>query len=214
MEIILYYAPTTCALVPYVTLTEAQIEFEVRRINLGKQQHMSPEFLAVNPKHKVPVMVIDGKILTENVAMHLWLSQQFPTAKILPTEPWDQVKAVSLMSWCSSGIHPHLARTHSPSRFCDVPGTEASIRDLAKGFLFENFEVAEDMLGENEFFFNHFTAVDAHFFWCFRRATQFGHDLSGFTRCVSHFDRMLQRDSFKKVIAFEEEVMAGFAKAA
>ncbi|MEC7489401.1 MAG: glutathione S-transferase family protein [Pseudomonadota bacterium] len=214
MDIILYYAPTTCALVPYVTLTEAQVEFEVRRVNFGKQQHMSPEFLAVNPKHKVPVLVIDGKILTENVAMHLWLSQQFPAAKILPIEPWDQVKAVSLMSWCSSGIHPHLSRTHNPFRFCDIPGTEASIRDLAKEFLFENFEIAENLLGENEFFFDHFTAVDAHFFWCFRRATQFGHDLSTFKHCVSHFNRMKQRASFKNVIAFEEEVMAEFAKAA
>ena len=93
MEIVLYYAPTTCALVPYVTLTEAEAKFEVRRVNFGKQQHTSPEFLAVNPKHKVPVLVIDGKVLTENVAMQLWLSRQFPAAKLLPADPWEEVKA-------------------------------------------------------------------------------------------------------------------------
>ena len=214
MEIVLYYAPTTCALVPYVTLTEAKAEFEVRRVNLGKQQHMSPEFLAVNPKHKVPVLVIDGKVLTENVAMQLWLSRQFPAAKLMPTDPWDEVKAISLMSWCASGIHPHLSRTHDPLKFCDVPGTEANVRELAKEFLFENLEVAENLLVGREFFFDHFSAVDAHFFWCFRRAGQFGHDLSSFPHCCTHFEHMQRRESFKKVLAFEKEVMTEFADAA
>ena len=72
MKIELYYAPIACSLVPYVTLTEAGAEFEVRPVNLGKGQQMSPEYLKINPKHKVPVLVVDGKILTENVAIHTW----------------------------------------------------------------------------------------------------------------------------------------------
>ncbi len=36
MDIALYYVPTTCALAPYITLTEAGAEFEVRRLNLGR----------------------------------------------------------------------------------------------------------------------------------------------------------------------------------
>ncbi len=214
MEIVLYYAPTTCALVTYVTLTEAEADFEARPINLGKGQHMSPEFLAVNPKHKVPVLVIDGKILTENVAMQLWITRQFPSAQLLPSDPWEEVKAISLMSWCASGIHPHLSRTHNPRGFCDRPDTEKNVRALAKGFIFENFEVAEKMLSGRDFFFDHFTAADAHFFWCFRRSQQFGHDVSKFLNCCQHFERMQQRYSFKKVLAFEKEVMDGFANAA
>jgi glutathione S-transferase len=54
MPLILYYAPVTCALVPYVTLTEAGAAFEVRSLNFGKAQHLSLEYLALNPKHKVP----------------------------------------------------------------------------------------------------------------------------------------------------------------
>ena len=44
MEIALYYAPNTCALAPYVTLTEAGADFEVRPLNFRKRQNFSPEY--------------------------------------------------------------------------------------------------------------------------------------------------------------------------
>ena len=69
MEITLYYAPNTCALAPYITLTEAGADFEVRPLNHRKRENFSPEYLKINPKHKVPSLVVDGKILTENVAI-------------------------------------------------------------------------------------------------------------------------------------------------
>lgn len=53
MDIILYYAPNTCALAPYVTLTEAAAPFEVRPLNFRKEQQRTPEYLKLNPKHKV-----------------------------------------------------------------------------------------------------------------------------------------------------------------
>ena len=60
MELALYYAPNTCALAPYITLTEAGADFEVRPLNYRKRQNLSPEYLKINPKHKVPVLVVDG----------------------------------------------------------------------------------------------------------------------------------------------------------
>ena len=69
MEILLYYAPIACSLAPYITLTEANAEFEVVTLNLRKNQHKSAEYLKLNPKHKVPLLVVDGKPLSENVAI-------------------------------------------------------------------------------------------------------------------------------------------------
>jgi len=43
---------------------------------------------------------------------------------------------------------------------------------LAAGQLYENYQVADDLLAGRDYFFDHFTAADAHFFWCFRRGTQ------------------------------------------
>ena len=60
MRLLLYYAPNACSLVPYVTLTEAGAPFEIRPLNFRKSQHMTAEYLQINPKHKVPTLVIDG----------------------------------------------------------------------------------------------------------------------------------------------------------
>src|SRR3954467_12129742 len=214
MQIALYYAPITCALAPYITLTEANANFEVRPLNLRKDQHKSAEYLKINPKHKVPVLVVDGKILSESVAIQLWISRTFPQAKLLPSDPWQELKAISMLSWCSGGIHPFLARINSPPRVCDVPGTEDSVRKLASETLMEQFKIADDLLAGREFFFDHFTAPDAHFFWCFRRATQFELDLAKFSNCTAHFERMQARPSVQKAMAYEKTVQTEFAKAA
>jgi glutathione S-transferase len=94
MKIALYYAPATCALAPYVTLTEAGADFEVRPLDFRKRQNFTPEYLKINPKHKVPALVVNGKILTENVAIHQWVHRNFPNAKILPADPWDELQAI------------------------------------------------------------------------------------------------------------------------
>jgi glutathione S-transferase len=65
--------------------------------------------------------------------------------------------------------------------------------------LFENFRFADDKLAGREYFFDHFTAPDAHFFWCCRRATQLEVDLSGFPNVAAHFKRMQERPSVKKL---------------
>ncbi len=69
MEIVLYYAPITCALAPYITLTEANAEFEVRPLNFRKGQNKSADYLKINPKHKVPLLMVDGETLTESTAI-------------------------------------------------------------------------------------------------------------------------------------------------
>ena len=86
MSLTLYYAPMTCALVPYVTLTEAGAQFDVRNVNTRAGGTRTSEFLAVNPKHKVPVLVIDGEPLTENVAIQLWIARRYPQARLLPAD--------------------------------------------------------------------------------------------------------------------------------
>jgi glutathione S-transferase len=214
MSIVLYYAPNACSLVPYVTLTEAGASFEVHPLNFGKRQHLAPDYLKINPKHKVPALIIDGEVLTENVAIQIWIARQFPAAKLLPADPMQELQAISLLAWCASGIHPFLSRINSPPRVCDLAGSEESVRRLAVQQLFENYQIAENKLARREWFFDHFTATDAHFFWCFRRGTQFDLDLSQFRNCLAHFERMQQRPSVQELLAYEQDVLRGFAQAA
>jgi glutathione S-transferase len=214
MTIELYYAPNTCALAPYVTLTEANASFEVHPLNFRKHQQMSADYLKLNPKHKVPLLIVDGRPLTESTAIQMWIARNFPQAKLLPADPWQELQAISIMSWCSSGVHPYLQRINNPPRVCDVPGAEPSVIKAAQALLFESFEIADGMLKGREFFFDHFTAADAHFFWCMRRGAQLDCDLSGFPNALAHFERIKARPSAQKVLAYEKSVQDQFAKAA
>src|SRR5262249_21458828 len=214
MQLVLYDAPVTCALVPYVTLTEAGAPFEVRPLNFGKSQHMAPEYLALNPKHKVPVLVIDGQPLTENVAINLWIARTFPAARLLPSDPMQEMKAVSLLAWCASAIHPALTPNAQPKRFCDLPGSEDSVRQCAQKLLDEHFGVADRMLAGREWFFEHYTAADAYFFWTFLRAGRFEPkhlDLAKFAHCRAHLARMEQRPSVQRLLAFEKQTQESLA---
>lgn len=214
MKLTLYYGPLTCATVPYITLTEAGADFAVYNVNTRSGDNRKPEFLALNPKHKVPVLVIDGEPLTENVAIQIWIHRQFPNAKLLPAESREEIKAISLMAWCASGVHPHLTPNARPQNYCDMPGSEESVKRVANKLLFEDFALADKLLAGRDWFFPHFTAPDAYFFWCFHRAVSFKLDLAAFGNCLAHYERMKERPSVRKVIAYEKQVMAEFARAA
>lgn len=214
VDIKLYYAPRTCALAPYITLSEAGAAFDVMPINMRKGENQSPEYMALNPKHKVPLLMVDGRPLTENVAMQIWIARTFPAAQLLPADPWQELLAISMLSWCASGIHPYLRRINNPSKVCDLPEAAGSVTKLAAETVFECFDMAEDLLEGREYFFDRFTAPDAHFFWCFRRATEFGLDLARFANGSAHFARMQTRPSVQKLLALEKEVLSAFAKVA
>ena len=85
-----------------------------------------------------------------------------------------------------------------------IPGR---VRRLAQQHLFENYQIADDKLAGREWFSDHFTAADAHFFWCFRRGTQFNLDVAQFKNCMA-------RPSARKLLAYEQEVQTTFAQAA
>ena len=214
MKLTLCYAPQTCATVPLITLTEAGADFEVMNLNSRNGQLRSPEFLRLNPKHKVPVLIIDGHPLTENLAIQVWIARHFPAAKLLPADPMLEIRALSLMSFFGSGIHPHLTPNARPENYCDLPGSAESVKRVAQKLLLEDFAVVEELLAGGEWFFDHFTAPDAYFFWCLRRAISFGIDMSRFKNCMAHLTHMRARLSVQKLEAHEKRVMEAFAKAA
>ena len=213
MNLTLYYAPTACAMVPYIALTEAGADFKVHLVNLLKGDNTTPEFLRINPKKSVPVLMIDGSPLTENVAIQIWIARNWPEARLLPRGPLEESRAIAFLAWCASGIHPRLTPIFLPQRFCDMPGSEQGVRRCAEKLLLNNYAVAEDALADGrDWFFGDFTTADAYFFWCFRRGIQFKVDVSRFARCYSHFERMKQRPSVEKLLAFEKSVIRVFTE--
>ncbi len=215
MKLTLAFAPGACAIAPYILLQEAGAVFDTLNVNLAKGEHHEPTYLKVNPKGKVPALIVDGRVITENVAIQVWIDRQFPNARLMPVDPQLYIDALSVLGWCGSGIHPKLTQQARPERYCDLPGAADRVKALGHDGMVEQYELAETLLTGKEWFFeDRLTCADAYFYWTFRRGMAFGNDLSQFKHCLAHRQRMEQRNSVKALLAHEDRVKAEFAKAA
>lgn len=214
MKLTLAYCPVACSLVPYILLTEAGVAFDTLDVNLWKDENLSPDFLKINPKGKVPALIIDGEVLTENVAIQVWIAQQFPQARLMPADPLAYARALSVMAWCAAGIHPKLTQQGRPARYCDLPDTADNVRALGAHSMMELFALADAQLQGREWFSEHFTCADAYFYWCFRRGMALQAKASGFTNCLAHLQRMEQRASVQALLAHEQRVLEAFGRTA
>jgi len=82
----LYEFPPTRSIRARWTLQELGIDFESERVNLLAGDHRRPEFLAINPAGKIPVLVDGDVVLNESVAIALYLAEKYPKKGLLPTD--------------------------------------------------------------------------------------------------------------------------------
>src|SRR5689334_11148815 len=82
----LYYAPGTCALASHIALEEAGADYTAVRLDFKANQQQSPDYLKLNPKGRVPALVTDRGILTENPAILAYIAQTFPKANLAPLD--------------------------------------------------------------------------------------------------------------------------------
>ena len=80
----LYYAAGTCALASHIALEEAGAEFETVRVDFRSNEQRKPEYLAINPKGRVPALVTEQGMLTETPALLIYIAQAFPRAGLAP----------------------------------------------------------------------------------------------------------------------------------
>jgi len=201
MDITLYHSPGACSMAPYVSLLEAGADFSVNIVSLKRNEQSDPAYAAINPKKKVPLLTVDGKGLTENVAIQAWIADTFPDANLLPSDSWDHKRALSYMGWFSSAIHPHITRHFKPAKFTDHVEAHDDLKARAKAMYLEQLALVETELTGRTWFFDHFTACDAYFFWIYDRALKEGFELGGFEHCTAHNNRVRARDTVQKMLA-------------
>lgn len=188
----------------YISLCEAEAEFEVKFIRLENNDHLNPEYISINPKRKVPFLTVGDKGLSENVAIQSWIAEAFPAANLMPSDPWDQKRALSYMSWFGSGVHPNITRHFKPVKFCSDVNSHDDVRAKAKDMYMEQLALIESELAGRTWFFDHYTVCDSYFFWIYVRGLGEGFDLTKFQYCTDHNNRMRDRPSVNKVLAKSE----------
>src|SRR6185312_14301785 len=82
----LYYAAHTCSLASHIALEDAGAEYFTERVSFKTNQQNSLEYLAVNPKGRVPSLVTERGVLTETPAMLAFIAQSYPSAQLAPLD--------------------------------------------------------------------------------------------------------------------------------
>ena len=111
MTIALYYSPGSCSLAPHIVLNETGQPFELRKFATADRANYSAEYLAINPKGRIPALQIDGFILTENPAILAFLGRRFPSAGLYPSDGSEaEARCLELLAWSSNTVHVAYAQ--------------------------------------------------------------------------------------------------------
>lgn len=143
MSLKLYFSPGACSFVPHVLLQLSGAAFEPTMVKLHKGEQYGEEYKAINPRGQVPVLVDDGKVITQIVAIILYLDQKFPEAKFLPTEPVARAKAIEVLAWMNNTVHPTFTHIFMPQKFSDQSDVQAALKTF-------NTQVYKGLLSELE----------------------------------------------------------------
>ena len=127
----LYFAPGACSFVPHVALEAAKAEFEPKLVKLHKGEQKTPEYLAMSPDGQVPVLVVDGKPLTQIMAICEYLDRSFPNAGLLPKDSWARGEALSQLAWMNNTVHPTFTHFFRPEKFAATDAGRADIKEQA-----------------------------------------------------------------------------------
>jgi len=119
MTIALYFGPGACSMAPHIVLNEIGVDYEPRKTNLAEKAQLTPEYLAMNPKGRVPVLLADGFVLTEVPAILTYLGQRYPQANLLPAGGEPLARCLEWLAYCSSTVHPSYAHLRRPERYSD-----------------------------------------------------------------------------------------------
>ena len=141
MSLKLHFAPGACSFVPHALLELAGAGFEPALVKLHKGEQRTPEYLALNPRGQVPVLVDDGEVITQIVAILLHLDAKLPQAGILPAPGPSRTRALQTLAWMNNTVHPTFTHIFMPQKFSDQPEVQAALKPY-------NTQLFRGMLGE------------------------------------------------------------------
>ena len=195
-----YFAPGSSSMAVHIALLEVGAEFESRPISLAGKETRRPEFLAINPAGLIPVLVIDGRALTEVAGILFYLASRFPAARLLPDgDPEAQAQIVSWMSFVASTLHPAISAFNQ--------ATDDAQRARATPRLLRVFAVADERLGSGPWAVGDYSIADIHLFRLyFRLRHTLPEQANAFSRLAAHYERMLTRPAVLSTLKREAEL--------
>ena len=201
----LLYTPHTCSLATHIALVDAGAAYTLRRIDFSTTEQQSLEYLAINPKARVPSLITARGVLTETPAMLAFVAQSYPDAMLAPlTDPFQFAELQAFNSYLCSTVHVAHAHRMRGYRWADdraaisamqkkVPQSVGACFDLIERHMLRGPWVMGDV----------YTVADPYLFTLAQWLEADGVDPAQLPRVTGHRERMLCREGVRRALAEE-----------
>lgn len=198
----LYYAPGACSIAAHIILEESGEAYETQRISIEKGENKTAEYLKLNPFGRVPTLVLDdGTPLTENVAIIPYLGKRFD---LWPADPSQEAKALSVVGFLASNLHPTLAHVGRPERYTDMSSCQENVRAIGRKSLLNQLGILNGMYDGKQWLANDYSVLDAYVFFFVAWIARHNVPSEGLNNIRALTKRMLERPGVQAVLTKEQ----------
>jgi glutathione S-transferase len=208
MSLKLYFAPGACSFVPHCLLQLSGAAYEPQMVKLHKGEQNGEDYKAINPRGQVPVLVDDGQVVTQILAIILYLDEKFPDAHFLPADALARAKAIETLAWMNNTVHPTFTHIFMPQKFSDQTEVQAALKvfntDTYKGLLGELENIVQRNLKISEWLTGaHVGPVDAYALTLTRWGSIAGIDPTAYPALWAHVQKVAAQPAVAVVIERE-----------
>ena len=204
----LCYSPGACSMAPHIVLHEIGAPFQVRKFATSERANYSPEYLAINPKGRIPALLIDGFTLTENPAILAYLGRRFAAAKLYPAQSGeDEARTLEWLAWLSNSVHIAVAQVLRPNRYADADTGHPAIKESGVANLRTMYKSIDTHFAKHTYAVgSNFSVADANLVPYYRWGNgRVGIDMAkDYPAFTAFIHRIGERASVKNVLATEE----------
>ena len=198
-----YFTPGSCSTGIHILLEELDLIFEAYLVNLLAGDQYKEDYVAMNPKSSIPMLVLDdGTVITEFQAIAWYLAQSHPNARLLPEDPLAQIRVLEMMDYAVATLHMQgFARLFTTEQFCANEAEHEAIKAKGLEIIHKGFEVIDTLLVDKEYVTGTFSIADAALFYI-----EFWADKSDIplpANCLRHYQTMRARPVVQRVLLEE-----------
>lgn len=202
----LHYAPRTCALASLIALEESGLAFEVKKVDLATGEQRSPEYLAINPKGRVPALALDRGVLTETPTILAYIAQITPGGRLAPMDDaFAFARMQSFNTYLCSTVHVAHAHGRRGARWSDDAAAIETMKAKVPENMAECFRLIEESMFVGPWVMGSaYSVADPYLFTMGGWLRGDGVDPARFPKVAEHRARMLERPAVKRAVAREE----------
>ncbi|MGB6104339.1 MAG: hypothetical protein WBF88_10905 [Pusillimonas sp.] len=199
-SLIFYYSPGACSMASHIALEEVHAEYEPRMVHIDKLEHRGADYRKINPRMRVASLVVGNEVITEEVALLSYIARRFPVPKLMPDEPLELGKCLSLMAYIASSIHVTVGHIFRPERYgTDAPTFQNMIKKGREVF-WDQLQELDQLLNDKTWAMGEqYTVCDPYILVVYRWGLKSDMPMIQLANLERHKNQMLARPAVRRV---------------